>query len=96
MRGSRIKASCERGSIMVSYPDELSGDACHIYAADQLCRKFIAEDVKRYGSDAGRSVWAMPRICGGIPSGECVHVFVLQSEVHELAKTEARERMEVA
>ncbi len=73
-RGSRIKASCDRGNITISYPDELSGADCHIAAADALCAKFVAEDVKKYGSDAANSSWAKPRICGGTKTGYC-HVF---------------------
>jgi len=73
-RGSRIKATCERGSLTVGYPHELSGADCHIYAADQLCEKFIAEDVKKYGSTREQNPWGKPRICGGLKNSY-VHVF---------------------
>lgn len=43
-KGARIKASCERGSATVPFPHELSGDACHIFAANYLVGKFAAED----------------------------------------------------
>ena len=83
-RGSRIKASCERGSIIISYPDELSGDAVHIAAADALVSKFVKEDADRYGTvkdDAARygtnkNPWLTPRVCGGLPDGSVAHVFV--------------------
>lgn len=74
-RPTRIRAACERGSMIVSYPHDLSGDACHAYAVDQLCKKFVAEDAKRYGSNRERNPWARPRIMGTIPSGDVVHVF---------------------
>ena len=73
-RGSRIKASCERGSITVSCPDELSGADCHVFVADKLCEKFIAEDAKKYGSTREQNPWAKPRICGGLKNSY-VHVF---------------------
>jgi hypothetical protein len=38
-KGSRIKASCEAGSITIPYPYELSGDKVHIFAATELCNK---------------------------------------------------------
>ncbi len=73
-RPSRIKATCERGSIIVSYPGEFSGSACHISAADALVSKFVGEDVERYGTH--RNPWAGKRVCGALPNnaGYC-HVF---------------------
>lgn len=35
-RGSRIKAFCVAGSVIISYPNELSGQACHRKAAETL------------------------------------------------------------
>ena len=77
-RGSRIKATCDRGSITVSYPDELGpGEPCHVWAAGKLCEKFCAEDARLYGSKSDGSAWARPRIAGGLPSGMgWAHVFV--------------------
>ena len=72
-RGSRIKASCERGSITVSYPHELSGEACHVFAVDALIVRFIREDAARYGTK--ENPWGKPRVVGQIPSGQYVHVF---------------------
>ena len=73
-RGSRIKAECERGSITIDYPHELSGDAVHIAAADALVAKFVKEDAERYGTD--RNPWSKPRVCGGLKNGHYAHVFV--------------------
>ncbi len=73
--GSRIKASCERGSITVSYPHELSGDDRHTYVADMLCKRFIAEDAKTYGTPTDNNPWGRKRVVGTIPSGDVVHVF---------------------
>lgn len=72
-RGSRIKATCERGSVTIPYPDELSGHACHIAAADALVAKFAKEDAARYGTDP--NPWLKPRVCGGLPDGTCAHIF---------------------
>jgi len=35
-RGARIKATCAAGSITISYPYDLSGQACHRAAVDAL------------------------------------------------------------
>lgn len=72
-RGARVKASCERGSITLSWPDELSGEAVHVWAKDQLITRFVKEDAERYASK--ENPWTRPTVCGQIPSGEYVHVF---------------------
>ena len=72
-RGSRIKASCERGSITIDYPHELSGDSAHIAAANALVAKFAKEDAAKYGSNT--NPWSAPRVCGGIDNGRCAHVY---------------------
>jgi len=78
-KGSRIKATCERGSITISYPLELSGDAVHIAAADALVAKFVKEDEKRYGTT--NNPWSTPRVCGQLPSGEYAHVIQYRDTV---------------
>lgn len=40
VRGSRIKAWADAGSITIPYPHELSGQACHRKAAQALADKF--------------------------------------------------------
>ena len=44
VRGSRIKATCESGSITIGYPHELSGMACHALAAKKLVEKMGWKD----------------------------------------------------
>ena len=39
VKGARIKATCETGSITIGYPHELSGMACHALAAKKLVEK---------------------------------------------------------
>ena len=63
-RGSRIKAQCAAGSVTISYPYELSGQACHRAAADALVQKLGWNDA-HYGGLLG----------GQLPSGEYVFVF---------------------
>ncbi len=72
-RGSRIKASCERGSITISYESVLNSEDAHIAAADALVAKFVKDDEKRYGSN--KNPWSAPRIMGGLKKTN-VHVFV--------------------
>ena len=71
-RGSRIKASCKRGSCTIPYPYELSGDDLHNAAAQALVDRFVAEDNIVEGN-----YWARPRIVAsnGV-SGERVHIFI--------------------
>ncbi len=76
---TRIKASCERGSLIVS-ADSLSGDqangseSTHVQAAQLLVNRFVEEDEKQYGSDPKKNPWAAPRIVGGTKEGYA-HVF---------------------
>ena len=77
-KGSRLKASCDRGSVIIPYPDELPmGEACHRSAASALVARFLAEDVKNYGTTvAGAcSGWSLPFVSGGLPDGTWAHVF---------------------
>lgn len=75
-RGARIKAECERGSITVSYHDELSeGEDVHRHAVNALIVRVVKEDAHRYGSDPKRNPWARPLACGQIPDGRYVFVF---------------------
>lgn len=51
-RGARIKATCAAGSITISYPYEISGQACHRKAAEALVSKF-KWDLPSYGALLG-------------------------------------------
>ena len=73
-KGSRVKASCERGSITLSWPCELGTQEAHCYAAQCLVERFIAQDAKKYGSDPVKNPWNGKRYMGGIKGGY-VHVF---------------------
>ncbi len=76
-RPARIKAFCVRGSTMFHYSPKLPshGEEAHIAAADALVAKFVAEDVKRYGSDEKTNPWKAARKCGQLKSGNYAHVF---------------------
>ena len=77
-KGSRLKASCERGSVTISYPDELSmGEKCHRAAAYALIFKFKAEDFNHYGKKVFTKnySWNRPFVSGGLPDGTWAHVF---------------------
>jgi hypothetical protein len=63
-RGSRIKATCEAGSITIDYPHELSGMAVHAAAAKALVEK-LGWGHAHYGDLMG----------GGLPSQGYVFVF---------------------
>ena len=64
-KGSRIKATCDAGSVTIPYPHELSGEDKHRAAADKLVAKLGWTD-KFYGELVG----------GGLPNnGGMVFVF---------------------
>lgn len=77
---TRIKARCERGSIIVS-ADALSGDqangseSTHVKAADLLVRRFAEEDLKEYGTPINKNPWMFRRVVGGTKEGYA-HVFI--------------------
>lgn len=73
-RGSRIKASCERGSCFIPYPHHVNSEEGHKLAAQALVDRFVAEDVARYGTN--KNPWSRARVSGGLPDGTTAHVFV--------------------
>lgn len=75
-RGSRIKASCERGSLTIPYPYELSGDEVHREAVRQLVCRFIEEDKKGNATPPASNPWGREFVTGGLPDGTCAHVFI--------------------
>jgi len=75
--GARIKATCDRGSITIPYPHELSGDAARIAAVSKLVHKFAAEDLAKYGTPKDGNPWLRPFASGGLPGlGGMAHVFI--------------------
>jgi hypothetical protein len=76
-RGSRIKATCERGSITIPYPHDLSGDKCHREAVHQLVARFCAEDFKSYGTPIESNPWNRFFATGSLPDGTFAHVFTV-------------------
>jgi len=60
-KGSRIKATCAAGSITISYPSELSGQAVHRSAAEALALKLG---------------WTEHKLLGGcLPNGDYCFIF---------------------
>jgi len=76
-RPSRIKATCDRGSITIPYPHELSGDAVHIAAVRALVDGFGAEDLAQYGTPKDGNPWNRPFATGTLSDGTVAHVFIL-------------------
>jgi hypothetical protein len=76
-KGSRIKASCERGTIIIPYNCGRSEEGSHCAAAQSLVNRFIEEDTAQYGTDPAKNPWVgRTRAVGQIPSGSYVHVFI--------------------
>ena len=72
---TRIKAICERGAAVMSYPDVDRREDAHKQAVNNLVHRFASEDAKAYGSPYNKNPWFMPYCSGQIASGEMVHVF---------------------
>ena len=77
-RGSRIKASCERGSLTVDWDYDLNQGENHAAAKKMLVEKFTQEDEKKYGACKGQSVnpWLQPTAHGVLEDGRHVFVFI--------------------
>lgn len=86
-RGARIRATCDRGSISIPYPDEASeGAQAHAVAVRALLSRFQKED----GAD--RSWPSFERwVCGGMPqASKDAYVWVQLPEPQTLdARTKA-------
>lgn len=63
-KGSRIKATCQAGSVTIDYPHELSGMDCHAKAAYALLAKMQ---------------WDYKLMGGQLPSGDYAFVMVDQA-----------------
>jgi hypothetical protein len=74
-RGSRIKASCERGSITISFP-HLSGDENHREAVRRLVWRFIEEDKKQNSTPPASNPWGREFVSGSLPDGTMAHIFI--------------------
>lgn len=75
-RGTRIKASCERGSITISYHYSESGtDKPHRIAAEALIQKFCKEDFESRAEPYDKNPWNRPFVTGGTKDFYC-HVYV--------------------
>jgi hypothetical protein len=80
-RGSRVKATCERGSITISFSqDAKDAQEAHARAAAALVDKFIREDEKKYGK--GTNAWSGRYICGSFDDSGYVFVREWLSETY--------------
>lgn len=75
-RGSRIKASCERGSLTIPYPHELSGDEVHREAVRQLLERFVSEDWAERSIPPSINPWKREFATGSLPDGTVAHVLL--------------------
>jgi hypothetical protein len=75
-RGSRIKATCERGSITIPYPHELSGDEVHREAVRQLLERFVSEDWKERATPPSQNPWKREFVTGSLLDGTFAHVLL--------------------
>lgn len=70
---SRIKASCERGSVVVSWEYAKNVDENHAAAVEALLAKFDREDAAKYSTPNGNG-WGAAKWRGG--ATETGYVFV--------------------
>lgn len=79
-RGSRIKATCSRGSLTISKPDNLNEDDAHKFAVEQLVEKFVCEDengtATKRGTPRNENSWKRDFVTGCLPNGDYCHVFI--------------------
>lgn len=75
-RGSRIKATCERGSITIDYPHEKSGDEVHREAVRQLLERFVSEDWTERATPPSQNPWKREFATGSLPNGTVAHVLL--------------------
>jgi len=69
-KGSRIKATCARGSITIGYPHHASDKDKPLEAVKALCAKFAEEDKKEYGTNS-KSFWKTTSwAIGELPNGD--------------------------
>lgn len=74
-KGSRIKAKCARGSIVIPYPHELTGDDIHRAAVMALVLRFLDEDFTK-GTPRETNFWNRAFVSGSLPDGSMVHIFL--------------------
>lgn len=86
VRGSRYKASCERGYRIITANNALSAEENHRAACDALCEFFDAQDEKKYGSKRGEWSWSRPKASGQIPTGQHVFCFIPERVYRRAAK----------
>lgn len=75
--GSRIKATCDRGTITVPVDYDLDSRAAnHVAAAQALVNKFLQEDFDIRGELRSDNPWNRPRAAGAAYNGTYAHVFI--------------------
>ena len=75
-RGSRVKATCERGSITIPFPYDKSGDAIHREAALQLLERFVSEDWTERAIPPSQNPWKRAFVTGCLPDGTMAHILL--------------------
>ena len=80
-KGSKIVAKCARGKLTVSYDHALNIDENHKAACGALCAKFVAEDVKKYGTNEAKTQWGKRLLGGQLVGGSWAWVFVDSADV---------------
>ena len=75
-KGSRIKAKCARGSIVIPFPHELTGEETHRAAVHALVTRFLKEDEAK-GIPRETNFWNRAFVSGSLPDGTYAHVFVV-------------------
>jgi hypothetical protein len=77
-KGSRIKATCERGTLTIPFDHECDTGGAHRKAAQALINVFINEDKARNRPDSFyENPWSKPFASGALPDGlTYAHVFI--------------------
>jgi len=75
-KGSRIKATCDRGSKMFSWNHSLNEKDNHEEACLKLREYFAKQDQSEYGNPFDKNHWLDDMAMGQLSNGNYVHVFL--------------------
>jgi len=77
-KGTRIKATCSRGSITIPYDHSLHLYDAHVKAAQALVSEFLKDNIASGESPERKSVWNNEMITGINTNGTLSHVFMYE------------------
>ena len=93
-RGSRVRAKCERGSLVVEWDHSVGPEENHRRAVRLLLDKFAAEDAAKYGAPPSDHHWG--EFVSGSLSECMVHVLIRRWDGWGMLRRAAEDLMPVS